>query len=293
MVDSHTKAALYYIREDLLELTLVSLFYGIYFVLWVQATYLLILLITWTKRLLLLATFVMFVSATASWIEVIIDILLDLLHRTHPENTRPSSLTRKHNELVTANDVFVRVVYVLSDATVVQRAWALWPQNRNVKILLSGCILATIAGSAVDLALDLKNRWDGRALVLRGQSVVFTRALIMAVPTLLTNLCPTTLIAIKAWGHRAFIRKNLSEARSGTGLAERILVLLVECGVLYCITWVMYILTTADLFPGTVNKVLSRLLILLAFTYSSVSFKPASECTQPEDGHEMGSGSLE
>lgn len=57
----------------------------------------------------------------------------------------------------------------------------------------------TIAGSAVDLALDLKNRWDGRALILRGPSVVFTRALIMAIPTLLTNLCPTTLIAIKAW----------------------------------------------------------------------------------------------
>lgn len=102
------------------------------------------LLNTWTKRMLLLATFVMFVSATASWMEAIIDILLDLPHRIHPEKTRPSSLIRKHNELVTANDVFVRVVYVLSDATVVQRAWALWPQNRIVKILLCGCILATI-----------------------------------------------------------------------------------------------------------------------------------------------------
>lgn len=55
------------------------------------------------------------------------------------------------------------------------------------------------AGSAVDLALDLKNRWDGKALVLRGSSVVFTRALIMAIPTLITNLIPTILIALKAW----------------------------------------------------------------------------------------------
>lgn len=102
------------------------------------------LLNTRTKRLLLFATFVMFVSATASWIEAIIDILLYLPHRIHPGTTRPSSLIKEHNELVTANDVFVRVVYVLSDATVVQRAWALWPQNRNVKILLCGCILATI-----------------------------------------------------------------------------------------------------------------------------------------------------
>lgn len=68
-----------------------------------------------------------------------------------------------------------------------------------------------VAGSAIDLALDLKNRWDGRPLILRGRSVVLTRALIMAIPTLLTNLCPTTLIAIKAWyGHLSAFSLNLN-----------------------------------------------------------------------------------
>lgn len=99
---------------------------------------------TWTKRLLMIATLVMFVSATASWIEVTADVLLYLPHRIHPETKRPSSLIREHNGLVTAKDVSVRIVYILSDAMVVQRAWVLWPQNKKVKILLCGCILVTI-----------------------------------------------------------------------------------------------------------------------------------------------------
>lgn len=75
------------------------------------------------------ATFIMFVSATASWIEAITNVLLYLPHRLHLEVESPSSLTRKHDEMVTANDVFARIVYVLSDLIVVQRAWVLWPHN--------------------------------------------------------------------------------------------------------------------------------------------------------------------
>lgn len=185
MTESHTKA-LHHIQTDLLELTVVSLFYGqnsvAFTMQWFTTTltnishrnilctmgtvdlsvdvrsfppeilladYLLrsshnSLLHTWTKRLLMFATFIMFVSATASWIEAITDVLLYLPHRLHPEVESPSSLIRKHDELVSANDVFVRIVYVLSDVIVVQRAWVLWPQNRKVRILLCGCVLATI-----------------------------------------------------------------------------------------------------------------------------------------------------
>lgn len=92
----------------------------------------------------MLATLIMFISATAWWIDIITDVLLYLPHRVHPETKRPASLIRAHNGLVTAHDVFVRIVYIFSDIIVVQRAWVLWPQNKKVKTLLCVCILATI-----------------------------------------------------------------------------------------------------------------------------------------------------
>lgn len=44
---------------------------------------------------------------------------------------------------------------------------------------------------------------------------MFTRALIIAIPTLLTNLCPTTLIALKAW----YVRLQAVTSTQSNGFA--------------------------------------------------------------------------
>lgn len=54
-------------------------------------------------------------------------------------------------------------------------------------------------GSVVDVSLDLEDRWDGEGISFKGLSAILGRALIMAIPTLFTNLCATSLIAVKAW----------------------------------------------------------------------------------------------
>ena len=165
----------------------------------------------------MVATLIMFVAATCSWVEEIVDVLLYLPYDLNPEAKVPHAITHKDNSLITLNDIAVRIVYILSDCIVVQRAWILWGQNLKIRILLCMCVLITVGelhlrclfhyhvlrigavGSVVDVSLDLEDRWDGNAISFQGLSAILGRALIMAIPTLFTNLCATTLIAVKAW----------------------------------------------------------------------------------------------
>lgn len=172
---------------------------------------------TRTTGFLLGATLSMFILATGSWVVAIADVLQYLPHRLYPGKKLSDGFVQTHNAFVTAKDVFNRIVYIFSDLIVVQRAWILWSPSLRVKLLLSLCVFATVGksrmrchsskrlprvhlihcsivvGSAVDLALDLKDRWNGVAI---GH---LKRALIIAIPTLLTNIYPTCLIASKAW----------------------------------------------------------------------------------------------
>ncbi|EIM82730.1 uncharacterized protein STEHIDRAFT_160360 [Stereum hirsutum FP-91666 SS1] len=262
-------SSLHYVRTDLLEVAFSSLFYGIFLVAMGQSSYFLCRqgpFQTRTSGFLMVATLIMFVAATCSWVEEIVDVLLYLPYDLDLKAKVPAAITHKDNSLITLNDVAVRIVYILSDCIVVQRAWILWRQNLKVKIILCMCILATVV---VDVSLDLEDRWDGEGISFKGLSAILGRALIMAIPTLFTNLCATTLIAVKAWKHRVSIRKNLREGSTRTSV-EKILALLVESGVFYCFIWVIYIIAAAGFFPSTAATVIREVLIQVAATYPCI-----------------------
>ncbi|KAL1755525.1 hypothetical protein FB107DRAFT_274823 [Schizophyllum commune] len=80
--------------------------------------------------------------------------------------------------------------YILNNAIVVWRAWALWPESVRAKGALILCMIATVVGAVVDFALWITH---GRI------SGIATGWLMWAVPVLVTNVLATTLVGLQVW----------------------------------------------------------------------------------------------
>ncbi|KAI5889533.1 uncharacterized protein SCHCODRAFT_01357952 [Schizophyllum commune H4-8] len=152
-------------------------------------------------------------------------------------------LDRIYNLLLALNivtDVFPRFNFVLSDAIVAWRAWVLWPDNRWVKSSLILCVIGSLAGVTVDCV------WTAQDVM--GENSVRLRALMVTMPLLLTNVVATALVAAKVWYYRREIKSVIGSWRK-TSQVEKVLVLLLESGCVYCLIWVVRL--SIDLASGT------------------------------------------
>ncbi|KAF5334582.1 hypothetical protein D9758_018128 [Tetrapyrgos nigripes] len=126
-----------------------------------------------------------------------------------------------------------RVNYIVGDIIVVWRAWILFPGNLKIKMLLVLCLIAScgvfINGGRV-IAYELKNL---------DASVPATNVLILAMPLFFTNLVVTVLIGYKTWMYQQDIRKNLINTSGSGPRLQKILLLLIESGMIYCILWML------------------------------------------------------
>ncbi|KAI0744842.1 hypothetical protein C8Q76DRAFT_607455, partial [Earliella scabrosa] len=104
------------------------------------------------------------------------------------------------------------------------RAWVVWKGNRGVRAVCVVCLLAT-AGTSYD-ANPVGPLFKG--------DIYGVVALVLS---LVNNVIATSLVGLVAWNHRALIREHL-KFRSRPSQVERVLSLLVESGVGYCIVWV-------------------------------------------------------
>ncbi|KAL1701509.1 hypothetical protein EV121DRAFT_211963 [Schizophyllum commune] len=137
-------------------------------------------------------------------------------------------------------DVFPRFNFVVSDAIVAWRAWVLWPDNRWIKSVLILCVLGSLAGVTVECV------WTAQDVM--GENSVRLRALMVTMPLLLTNVVATTLVAAKVWYYRREIKSAIGSWRKASQV-EKVLVLLLESGCVYCLIWVVRL--SIDLAAGT------------------------------------------
>ncbi|KAI5828102.1 hypothetical protein K523DRAFT_307943 [Schizophyllum commune Tattone D] len=72
------------------------------------------------------------------------------------------------------------------------------------------------------------------------ERIPMTRTLVMTVPLLFTNVVATTSIAVKVWWYRRDIKGSLGLFTKKSQV-ERVLVLLLETGFIYCVVWALYI----------------------------------------------------
>ncbi|KAF5334827.1 hypothetical protein D9758_018074 [Tetrapyrgos nigripes] len=66
--------------------------------------------------------------------------------------------------------------------------------------------------------------------------------LVLVIPLLATNILATSLIGYKASVHSRDIRKNLSQCGNTVSRTRKVLFLLVESGIIYCMLWVTYMI---------------------------------------------------
>ncbi|KAI0314237.1 hypothetical protein OF83DRAFT_463500 [Amylostereum chailletii] len=129
----------------------------------------------------------------------------------------------------------------IGDFIVLWRAWVLWKQNQLFSMISLVLLLGSVAmsGLATSHACEA---WKGPI-----PSYLFqydAAGLAAFTLSLVINLWATSLIGCRAWQHRRLIKEYLR--RSGTyNLVEKTLALIIESGILYCLTWIFVVASTA------------------------------------------------
>ncbi|KAL1725250.1 hypothetical protein EV714DRAFT_221726 [Schizophyllum commune] len=173
------------------------------------------------------ATTLLFLLATISITLDILFYLLQLPAEYGPHSMWNHAIVHQLEQSRIVQSVNARLSYLISDIIVVWRAWVLWPDSRVVKSLLLLCA----CGSTVGVTLDCV--W---VLLEVGAIPMAQRTLTRTLPLLVTNLVATGLVGIRAWQYRTQIKGNLGLLTKRSQV-EKVLVLLVESGFVYCLIW--------------------------------------------------------
>jgi len=180
--------------------------------------------------------------------------------------------------------VIAKLNPVLSDVVFAWRAIVLWKYDRRVVTILSICVLGTFAASIYDLKLLLQSHptAQGSQILLRLDRKV--RAIFVG-PILCTNLLSTSLIAWKAWDYHRTVGPHIRKGRP-SGRVEKVLMLLIESDIVYCILWMFYLLTAFGILPGTGTYIVNMVMLYISSTYP-VSVNVLAVTTQPYEFSEV------
>ncbi|KAL1696287.1 hypothetical protein GGG16DRAFT_43571 [Schizophyllum commune] len=134
-----------------------------------------------------------------------------------------------------------RFNYFVSDAIVVWRAWVLWPNSRLAKGALCVCLAGSLVGVIVECVWTVEDLVEGEPAI---------RTLMMTVPLLATNVVATALVGVQVWIYRRDIKGSFGPVTKTTRV-EKVLLLLVESGLVYCLIWVIYLVINLTEGPNT------------------------------------------
>ncbi|PIL28071.1 hypothetical protein GSI_09824 [Ganoderma sinense ZZ0214-1] len=142
---------------------------------------------------------------------------------------------------------------VLGDAVVWWRVWVLWNKNRPVLASCCFVLFATLVFGALDTAVScasgliddplgkVSNRVAAGGAFFEGN---FFGLCAIAV-SLFSNSAATLLVGYKAWKHRLRAKKHFDGVES-VSRTQRVLMLLVESGVAYCLLWALVLSSNAS-----------------------------------------------
>ncbi|KAI0066650.1 hypothetical protein BV25DRAFT_1415007 [Artomyces pyxidatus] len=158
----------------------------------------------------------------------------------------------------------VRVVamvvnFILSDLVVVWRAWVLWDRPLHILGISALLSLGSIAAAITNIALA---RTEGL------QSKSWLAGLVLTLLSFATNVWATGLVAYKAWFHWRSVKAHLGKGTRRTRV-EKMLVLLIESGFVYCIIWIVYALGRPMLL-GVVSPIIATSMTQISGIYPTI-----------------------
>lgn len=237
------------LNEAIVEAVIQSVFYGIFLALILFSTYTLLQKEYMTKMniAMLAITLFMFAISTTVWALSLASIVqsVKIIHLSDP--TRSSEdisheLDRSRNALYGSATLVFVINFILSDCIVLWRASVLW-QGSKRKMIIPFCLLLG-CGIAVAIILADCDRSSYKANAF----CIGTKYIGLGL-SLSVNMLATILIGITAWRHRRFIMNTLEHSSRRTQV-EKILILLIESSVLYCLAFVMLIVCSSIRLPS-------------------------------------------
>ncbi|KAJ3799791.1 hypothetical protein GGU11DRAFT_775866 [Lentinula aff. detonsa] len=245
MSDAIDNSLVTQLQENIITCSIGGIFFGIYVVLAIVAAYILLqqgLRQSLARSVLFALNVVIFIGQTGNLVAIIVSELK--IMQSLGEILYDPTQALEHWEVAIV--VFSRMNYLISDAIVIWRAWVLYDDRLYLRILLILCGLGSTIGVALDSAFVLKQAFSNGT----GEATALTRIrVLMPVMLLITNIIATAIIALKVWEYRRSIKINLGKQTRKTSV-ERVLVLLLESGVVYCVCWIVSIIA---LTPGTLS----------------------------------------
>ncbi|KAI4517210.1 hypothetical protein K525DRAFT_211421 [Schizophyllum commune Loenen D] len=178
-------------------------------------------------RFMLAAIIGLFVVSTLA---VVTDIEYYLVQFPSALGTSPEDIQAVMNGLDIVGVVTVRLSRRDRRLASMDHMAGLPPYTMDVTaVYMRECRYANSVGAIVNSYWNIKS-------ITTYERIPMTRTLVMTVPLLFTNIVATTCIAVKVWWYRRDIKGALGLfARKSQ--VERVLVLLLETGFIYCVLW--------------------------------------------------------
>ncbi|KAJ7592377.1 hypothetical protein C8J56DRAFT_1162656 [Mycena floridula] len=222
------------LKDFLIQAALQLILHGIYTTLVMIVLYKL-----WTNKTPLAARCILIVASISMFVASTTQISLDLAFYLIQLSTLgfdPPNVDRPLINMNIFTDTTIRLNYLIGDSVVVWRAWILWTNHPRVHTLLCICLIGTFVGVTIDFALvilfDLTQLSDSPRF-----SSPILRSLTLILPLFLTNFISTLLIAYQVRQYKVEIKRNLGLAHNKRTKVERVLILLMESGSIYCLLW--------------------------------------------------------
>ncbi|KAK0230367.1 hypothetical protein IW262DRAFT_397172 [Armillaria fumosa] len=222
------------------------------------------------SRILLFGMLVfMFSLSTAYWILTLYNnanlITTSFLHGVSHDINMPLL-----NALVLVN-------YVLTDGVVVWRAWVICRVDYSKSLILPLvflCLTFLSVLTTIGLRVAITILVNTQHVVIphkgidRGLDCLQVANLVLS---LLTNIFSTSIIGIKAWHNRHWITSELPLKRKNITTSERIFALLVESGIIYCLSGLVVLIATLIRLPdGALGDVYTPVNVQFAGIYPAI-----------------------
>ncbi|KAJ7497684.1 hypothetical protein FB451DRAFT_1212407 [Mycena latifolia] len=252
-----------------------TFFFGVYTLLVSLSTRMLLKrgLKTRVNRVMFLVILFMYLLSAAYW-AYCIAYTVEIMQAYG--DSRVTSFDTGHNTITEWSPVFNAVVsinYVLGDAVVAWRAWII-SQRKLRKYLWIAIVFVVLTAMAVFTTIgfritgfiqySIENSQESSYL---GRTVDILQMVTIAC-SLTSNIIATAVVGATAWRHRRIIRAALKDDRTR---ADKILALVVESGVFYCISGVVILVASLAQLPhGTLGSLYSPIHLEVAGAYPPI-----------------------
>ncbi|KAK7046118.1 hypothetical protein VNI00_007121 [Paramarasmius palmivorus] len=211
----------------------------------------------WTSIVLLLVSVFLFASSTALWTMYVLTLLNQFrgFFQKYPTSDiegRVAHVNVDKTVLWFPEETLFLLNMIVGDGVVIWRAWVLCGNTRLQKLVYIPIAMMCISFAFVVITLDClgNDGFGGQSTESSGSKTCQWGEPIAWGISLLTNITSTSIIAIRAWGHHRFLRKTLGSKRQRSQ-SEKILLILVESGFIYCLFWMSQLILFFPVIFGT------------------------------------------